>query len=88
MKYRIHESQPIMHYGMGVTESSSAVTLLHGRGSTAQAMIPIAETLNMTGLSFLLPQKAQNRWYPNLAFEPINSNELDLRSPLNTIDQY
>jgi len=62
------------------------VILLHGRGATAEAMMPIAEALHMEGVSFLIPQAALNRWYPNTAFGPLEANEPDLSSALGTVD--
>jgi predicted esterase len=62
------------------------VILLHGRGSSAEAMIPIAEALRVEGARFTIPQAALNRWYPQTAFGPLEANEPDLSSALANID--
>jgi predicted esterase len=41
--------------------------------------------LHQPGVCFVIPQAAFNRWYPNSAFAPIDSNEPDLSSALETI---
>ena len=62
------------------------VILLHGRGSSAEAMLPIAEALSVEGARFTIPQAALNRWYPQTAFGPLEANEPDLSSALANID--
>jgi predicted esterase len=62
------------------------VILLHGRGATAESMMPLAQALHMDGIGFLIPQAAQNRWYPNTAFGPLEDNEPDLSSALGVVD--
>lgn len=82
----IHQNQPVLLlYGANLEQASTAVILLHGRGSSAQAMKPLVEALDVGGISFLIPQATMNRWYPNSAFEPVESNQPDLSAALDTI---
>lgn len=78
--------QPTLQLGAAVEEASRALVLLHGRGSTAQAMRPLAESIDVGDYCLLLPQAAQNRWYPYSAFGPLELNEPDLSSALAQID--
>jgi predicted esterase len=87
MATRIHEAQPVLQLGVTPEEAERVVILLHGRGSSADAMAPLAEAVDPGGVAFLIPQAAQNRWYPNSAFAPLDINEPDLSSALATIDQ-
>ncbi len=40
----------------------------------------------MEGVRFAIPEAAHNRWYPQSAFSPLEANEPDLTSALQTID--
>jgi predicted esterase len=48
-------------------------------------MSSLANSLHTDGISFIAPQAAQNRWYPNTAFGPLEANEPDLTSALDTV---
>lgn len=82
----IHKSQPVLKVGTIPDDANLAVILLHGRGATAESMLPLAKSLNQPGIYFLIPQAALNRWYPNSAFGPYKDNEPDLSSALQTIN--
>lgn len=86
MAEHIHQGQPVMRIGEDVGEAKLVVILLHGRGATAESMLPLAEALQMDGIRFLIPQAAMNRWYPNSAFGALELNEPDLSSALEKID--
>ena len=86
MTENIHQGQPVIRFGTGLDAADLVVILLHGRGATAESMLPIAEALQQDGVSFLIPQAALNRWYPNSAFEPLEANEPDLSSALESVD--
>jgi predicted esterase len=81
----IHENQPVLSIKPGKEPMLRAVILLHGRGSTAQNMIPVAKALHGPETAFYLPQARHNRWYPETAFGPREVNEPDLSSALNKI---
>jgi predicted esterase len=87
MTDNIHQGQPVLQFGAALEEAQLVVILLHGRGATAESMISIAEALQLDGVSFLAPQAALNRWYPNTAFGPLEANEPDLSSALGTVDK-
>jgi predicted esterase len=86
MTENIHQGQPVIRFGEDVENAKLTVILLHGRGATAESMIPIAQALQMNGISFFIPQAAMNRWYPNTAFGPLEANEPDLSSALEKVD--
>jgi predicted esterase len=86
MAVNIHQGQPVINFGVELENAELVVILLHGRGATAESMLPIARELQMDGVSFLVPQAALNRWYPNTAFGPLEANEPDLSSALETVD--
>lgn len=82
----IHRGQPVINFGSDNNHVDLNVILLHGRGSSAQAMLPVAEALSLEGVRFIIPQAALNRWYPQTAFGPLEANEPDLSSALALID--
>lgn len=82
----IHHGQPVINFGAEINNANLIVILLHGRGSSAEAMLPIAEALSVEGARFTIPQAALNRWYPQTAFGPLEANEPDLSSALANID--
>lgn len=86
MADNIHQAQPVIRFGEDLENAKLIAILLHGRGATAESMLPLAEALQMDGIRFLLPQAALNRWYPNTAFSPLEANEPDLSSALEKVD--
>jgi predicted esterase len=85
MTANIHEGQPVINFGAEIKCANLIVILLHGRGSSAESMLPLAEVLNVDGTRFVIPQAAMNRWYPQTAFGPLEANEPDLSSALANI---
>ena len=82
----IHQGLPVLAYGDKSELARALVILLHGRGATAESMLPIAELLYTEKTRFIIPHAALNRWYPQTAFGPLEANEPDLSSALATID--
>lgn len=82
----IHLGQPVISFGAENNHANLNVILLHGCGSSARAMQPVAEALSLEGVRFITPQAALNRWYPQTAFGPLEANEPDLSSALALID--
>jgi len=87
MSVQVHDKRDILKFGVDVQDAKAAAILLHGRGGSAQDMLWLAEEINTRDVAFYCPRAAQNRWYPNSAFAPLNSNEPDLSSALSLIDQ-
>jgi predicted esterase len=83
----IHDAGNYFTAGANLEDADRAVILVHGRGATSQSMLPLAAELKTNGVSFLLPQAAGNRWYPETAFGPLESNQPDLDSALNMISE-
>lgn len=87
MQSQIHQGQPVLNVGASVQEARLLVIMLHGRGATADGMLPLVQALDTGNVSFWLPQAAMNRWYPHSAFSPTEMNEPDLSSALEMLDQ-
>ncbi len=82
----VHQGQPTRTVGATLQEADQFIIMLHGRGATADSMLPLAETLHNGKTHFAIPQAALNRWYPNSAFTDLAANEPDLSSALARID--
>lgn len=86
MSENIHQGQPVLRFGETLGNAELVVILLHGRGADAESMLSLARALQTDAVSFLIPQAALNRWYPNTAFGPLDANEPDLSSALELVD--
>jgi predicted esterase len=82
---QIHQNQPVFTYGTALNDAHVAVILLHGRGSTAQSMLGLAAHLPQEKIAYLTPQAANQTWYPNSGFMPIEANEPYVSSAFQTI---
>jgi predicted esterase len=51
------------------------VLLIHGRGATAESMLPLADVLAMPDLCYLAPQAEGHTWYPQSFMAPTAANE-------------
>lgn len=85
MNPNIHQDQPLLTLGLKPSPELPAVILLHGRGSSAQDMAPLAHSLGTERAAYLMPQAGKNRWYPNSAFSPLEGNQPDLDSALRVV---
>jgi predicted esterase len=85
MSKNIHHGQPVTQFGTNLEDAKIVVILLHGRGATAKSLDSLANLIQAEGISFLAPQAGLNRWYPNTAFGPLETNEPDLTAALDTV---
>jgi predicted esterase len=81
----IHQGQPVLAYGAVLDEAQIAVILLHGRGSTAQNILSLAGEFPQEKITYLAPQAANQTWYPNSGFIPIEANEPYVSSAFQVI---
>jgi predicted esterase len=65
--------------------AKAAVILVHGRGATAESMLPLAEAFGRDDIRYVMPRATQNTWYPNSFLAPIATNEPWLSSALSVI---
>ena len=81
----IAHGQRVVEAGEPVRSARAAMVLLHGRGATAEDIMPVAAEVAMPGWAFLAPQAAGNTWYPNPFTAPLESNEPYLTAALDTV---
>ncbi len=86
MSQHIHNGQPVLTAGAPLPEAQAALILLHGRGATAQSILPLGHELGLPDLAYLAPQAAMNAWYPQRFIVPRAANEPYLSSALAVLE--
>jgi phospholipase/carboxylesterase len=61
--------------GAPPSRAKGVVLLIHGRGATAESMLPLADVLAMPDLCYLAPQAEGYTWYPQSFMAPTALNE-------------
>ena len=80
-----HQGGRVVTGGPPLESAKAAMILVHGRGATAESMMPLAEAFGRDDIAYLAPQAAQNTWYPYSFLSPIQQNEPGLSSALSVI---
>ncbi len=65
-----HQGQPVLASGAPLDSAKAAMVMIHGRGATAQDILPLAAELDQPGFAYVAPQAAGNAWYPNRFMAP------------------
>lgn len=81
-----HQGREIAEAGTPLASAQAAVILVHGRGATAESILPLADEINVPDTAYLAPQAGGNTWYPNSFLAPIERNEPGLSSALRAIN--
>lgn len=82
---QLHETQTVLHAGATLSDATSAMLMLHGRGAPATDILSLHAELEAPGMAFLAPSAVDSTWYPNSFLAPIDSNQPWLDSALNVI---
>ncbi len=82
-----HQGQPVYQSGKTLAEARGVMILVHGRGATAQSILPLADELYHPDLAYVAPQAKGNSWYPNSFLAPTASNEPYLSSALAGLEE-
>ena len=80
-----HAASRVVAAGAPLDRAKAAMILVHGRGATAESMIPLAEAFGRNDIAFLAPQAADNTWYPYSFLAPFPQNEPWLSSALSLL---
>jgi phospholipase/carboxylesterase len=81
-----HADMPVALAGHDLKGARCAVILLHGRGSSAEDILGLAETFYDERIAFLAPQAANHTWYPCSFLAPIKNNEPWLSSAIARVE--
>jgi predicted esterase len=80
-----HRIEDVIAAGAPLESAKAALVLVHGRGATAESMLPLAEAFGRDEIAYLAPQAAANTWYPYPFMAPLEANEPWLSSALALI---
>lgn len=80
-----HATMAPLVAGTDIAQASYALVLVHGRGGTAEGMLPIARAAKATGAALIAPVAEGNSWYPYRFLAPAADNEPWLSSALASI---
>lgn len=69
------ERHGLQRAGAPPARATGVVLLVHGRGATAESMLPIADVAAMPELCYVAPQAAGYTWYPQSFMAPTAANE-------------
>ena len=75
----------LSHAGAPPSRAKGVVLLIHGRGASAESMLPLADVLAMPDLCYLAPQAEGHTWYPQSFMAPTAANEPYLSQALGRI---
>lgn len=71
--------------GAPPARARGVVLLVHGRGATAESMLPLADVIAMPDLCYLAPQAEGYTWYPQSFMAPTAANEPHVSNALARI---
>ncbi len=76
------EKHELRSGGASPLRARAIVLLIHGRGASAESMLPLGEVIAMPDLCYLAPQAEGNTWYPQSFMAPTAANEPYLSAAL------
>lgn len=83
----MHSVDGTLRFGRSLPEARGALILLHGRGSSAEDIAGLAQSLAAEDFACLAPSAENGTWYPQRFFVPLHANEPWLTHALNTVEQ-
>lgn len=80
----LHRIENTVAAGAPIENAQAALILVHGRGATAESMLPLGEDLG-SDVALIAPQATASTWYPYTFMAPLQANEPWLSSALDLI---
>ncbi len=81
-----HADVPVLYAGAPLGEATFALILTHGRGGSAEGMLPIARNAGAMDAALIAPRARDASWYPHRFLDPFAMNEPSLSSALRVMD--
>jgi len=75
----------IVTAGIPVRQAKNALIMIHGRGASAESIIPLSNYLHLKDTAIFAPLAERNSWYPTSFIEPAKINQPALDSALEVI---
>jgi phospholipase/carboxylesterase len=82
-----HAGEQALLGGAPLEEARFALVLVHGRGGTADGMLPIARAAGATDGAWIAPRAAGGSWYPRRFLDPFATNAPYLDAALAAVDR-
>jgi len=82
----LHRVDNTLVAGAPLAEARAAMILVHGRGGTAESMLPLANAIGRGDIAYRAPQALGNTWYPYPFLAPLDRNEPYLSSALAVLE--
>lgn len=79
------ERHGLRRAGAPPARAKGVVLLIHGRGATADSMLPLADVVALPDFSYLAPQAEGHTWYPQSFMAPTAANEPYLTRALDRV---
>ncbi|EHQ24435.1 alpha/beta hydrolase [Mucilaginibacter paludis] len=80
-------SKQIITAGAPIAQARGALVMLHGRGASAQDIISLSRSLNVSQMAIYAPQATNSSWYPYSFMVPQDQNQPALDSALAVIGE-
>ena len=80
---RVIDTYQLRQGGERPDKAKAIVLLIHGRGATADSMLPLRDMIGLDGLCYVAPQAEGYTWYPQSFMAPIEANEPYVSTALN-----
>jgi predicted esterase len=81
-----HAGQRVLQYGIPTTDARLTAILLHGRGSSPEDILALADQLAVADVAYIAPAAAGNSWYPQSFLAPLVQNEPALSSAMRVLE--
>jgi phospholipase/carboxylesterase len=81
-----HYDNPVIQIGTPLNTATSAMVMIHGRGSDPDGILALTSHFRREGMAFLAPTAENGTWYPQRFLAPRRANEPHLSQALQTID--
>lgn len=82
-----HGAEGPVTAGLPLSSAAYALILVHGRGGTAEGMLPLARAAGASDGAVIALRAAGNTWYPNRFLAPTSQNQPWLSSALSAVDR-
>ena len=81
----LHKIENTVYTGTSRAAAQRVMILLHGRGASAQSILPLADALDLKDFAVIAPNATNGTWYPNSFMAPVAQNEPYLSSALDLV---
>ena len=85
MTVEIHRDESLLQSGGPLSMAAGVMIVLHGRGGSAEDILPLGEALGGPQFAYLAPRAANYTWYPYSFLAPLEQNEPWLSAALNRV---